>query len=77
MIAAIHTAHELVIGEKVFSFNGMGDAKHSKTIPESTNVIITASIYSFYSKGVGLGRHIILDSIKKDIDSVQTHTPPN
>lgn len=75
IIAAIHTAHALVIGEEVFSFNGKGDVKHSKIIPESTNVIVAVSVYSFYSKGVCLGRHIILDSIQTVVNSQEKNQP--
>jgi len=64
-ISNIHTAHILLIGEKEFSFNGKGDINHSETIPESTDVVVNASVYSFFSKTRGLGKFIILDSIKK------------
>jgi hypothetical protein len=64
-ISNIHTAHLISIDGKEFLFNGKGDVCGQKTIPESTMVVIHASVYSFYSNRVGLGKYIILDSIKE------------
>jgi hypothetical protein len=75
-ITNINTAHLLLIDGREYLFNGKGDITGSKQIPESTTVVVDASIYSLYSQGTVLGKYVILDSIKKQDGTIRNQKPP-
>lgn len=74
-ISKIHTAHTLIIENKEYSFNGKGKIGCMDDIPESTFVTVNANVYSFYSKKINLGQFIILNSIKKQFETIKKHKP--
>ncbi len=63
-IAGIHTAHLLIVNGNEFLFNGKGDVGCKISIAESTKVEVVASVYTFYSNNIVLGKYVILDTIK-------------
>ncbi|MCX7727518.1 MAG: hypothetical protein N2053_11805 [Chitinispirillaceae bacterium] len=63
-ISNSHTAHFLIVDKIGFPFDGKGNIR---CFAESTKVEVKATVYSFFFNKKGLGKFIILDSIKNKI----------